>query len=409
MKVLHTSDWHLGRSLYGRKRDAEHADFLDWLLRTLVEEKIDVLLVAGDVFDTSVPSNKAQSLYYQFLCRIADSPCRHVVVIAGNHDSPSFLNAPQTLLQSLDIHVVGAITDNCEEEVIVLNDEAGEPELIICAVPYLRDRDIRVVEAGENIADKERKLVEGIREHYANVCAIAEEKREALGLHIPMVAMGHLFAAGGETVEGDGVRELYVGSLAHVTSAIFPEEIDYLALGHLHVPQMLNQSDIMRYSGSPIPMGFGEANQKKVVCLVSFEGRKASVVNHQVPIFQKLVCIKGDMESISQQLGDLIELEASIWLEVIYQGDDVMPDLQERLDSLLLGSKVTLLRVQNTRVMNQVLMKIQDIPTLEDLNENDVFEQCLIANEINESQRPDLLKAHQHILSSLHDEDAKAE
>ena len=240
MKILHTSDWHIGRTLYGRKRYEEFESFLTWLAETIQQNEIDALLVAGDVFDTSAPSNRAQELYYRFLCRVAASSCRHVVVVAGNHDSPSFLNAPKELLKALDVHVVGSSTESPEDEVLVLRNEQDAPELIVCAVPYLRDRDIRVAEAGESVEDKERKLIDGIRTHYATVAALAEQKREELGADIPIVGMGHLFTAGGQTVDGDGVRELYVGSLAHVTAGIFPACFDYLALGHLHVPQKVN-------------------------------------------------------------------------------------------------------------------------------------------------------------------------
>ena len=270
MKLLHTSDWHIGRTLYGRKRYEEFEAFLTWLAQTIQKNEIDALLVAGDVFDTSAPSNRAQELYYRFLCRVAASSCRHVVVIAGNHDSPSFLNAPKELLKALDVHVIGSATADPEDEVLVLRNEQDNPELIVCAVPYLRDRDIRVAEAGESVEDKERKLIDGIRNHYAAVAALAEQKREELGVDIPIVGMGHLFTAGGQTVDGDGVRELYVGSLAHVTAGIFPACFNYLALGHLHVPQMVNGSETIRYSGSPMPMGFGEAKQQKSVCQVEF-------------------------------------------------------------------------------------------------------------------------------------------
>ena len=225
MKVLHTADWHIGRSLYGRKRYEEFEAFLNWLAETIQQNEIDALLVAGDIFDTSTPSNRAQELYYRFLCRV---PCRHVVIVGGNHDSPSFLNAPKELLKALDIHVIGRASE-ASEEVLVLCNEQDVPELIVCAVPYLRDRDIRVAEAGESFDDKARKLIDGIREHYATVAALAEQKREELGADIPIVAMGHLFTAGGQT--GDGVRELYVGSLAHVTAGIFPACFNYLALG----------------------------------------------------------------------------------------------------------------------------------------------------------------------------------
>ncbi len=275
MKILHTSDWHLGRSLYGRKRYEESSAFLDWLNQTIEEEKIDALLVAGDVFDTSTPSNRAQELYYRFLCRVAGSCCRHVVVIAGNHDSPSFLNAPKELLRALNVYVVGSITDPLDDEVIVLYADA-KPEAIVCAVPYLRDKDIRTVEPGETIDDKNVKLVEGLKKHYADIFQIAEQKRTEI-IHaghdrIPILAMGHLFTAGGKTVDGDGVRELYVGSLAHVGKDVFPSSFDYLALGHLHVPQVVGSEEHIRYCGSPIPMGYGEATQEKKVVIIEFAG-----------------------------------------------------------------------------------------------------------------------------------------
>ena len=237
MKILHTSDWHIGRALYGRKRYEEFEAFLNWLAELIEREDIDVLLVAGDVFDNSTPSNHAQGLYYRFLCRVAALPKRHVVVTAGNHDSPSFLSAPRALLKFLNVHVMGSASDSPEDEVIVLPGPDREASLIVCAVPYLRDRDIRTAEAGESVEDKERKIIEGIRAHYREVCDCAEEKRAMLDKSVPIVAMGHLFTAGGQTVDGDGVRELYIGSLAQVRSDVFPESIDYLALGHLHVPQ----------------------------------------------------------------------------------------------------------------------------------------------------------------------------
>ncbi|MEM5788086.1 MAG: exonuclease subunit SbcD, partial [Syntrophobacteraceae bacterium] len=137
MKILHSSDWHIGRTLYGRKRYDEHAAFLDWLGELIRKESVEVLVVAGDVFDTGAPSNRAQELYYRFLCSVAGTTCRHVVVVAGNHDSPSFLNAPRDLLRYLNVHVVGCISGSCSDEVLVLRNPDGEEEMIVCAVPYL--------------------------------------------------------------------------------------------------------------------------------------------------------------------------------------------------------------------------------------------------------------------------------
>jgi exonuclease SbcD len=414
IRLLHTSDWHIGRTLYGRKRYEEFESFLTWLAEKIQENSIDALLVAGDVFDTSAPSNRAQELYYRFLCRVAASSCRHVIVVAGNHDSPSFLNAPRELLKALAVHVVGSVTADPEDEVLVLRNEQAAPELIVCAVPYLRDRDIRVAEAGESIEDKERKLVDGIRTHYAAVAALAEQKREEFGVDIPIVATGHLFTAGGQTVDGDGVRELYVGSLAHVTAGIFPASFDYLALGHLHVPQKVNGSETIRYCGSPLPMGFGEAKQQKSVCQVVFDQDEghlttASVQLIDVPVFQKLERVKGDWDGISNRILELSATESQGWLEVIYEGDEVIGDLRERLEVAISGTQMEILRIKNNRIIDRVLGQIHEEETLDDLNVDDVFERCLAVHEVPEDQRPELLRAYQETVSSLYEDDVQAE
>lgn len=411
IRLLHTSDWHIGRTLYGKKRYEEFESFLSWLEGVVKEKEIDVLLVAGDVFDTTTPSNRAQTLYYRFLCQVAGS-CRHVVVVAGNHDSPSFLDAPRELLKAINVHVVGQASKEPEEfekEVLVLRNEQSEPELIVCAVPYLRDRDIRSAEAGESVQDKERKLIEGVGEHYAAVALLAEEKRRELGADIPIVGTGHLFTVGGQTVDGDGVRDLYVGSLAHVTAGTFPVCLDYLALGHLHVPQKVSGSETMRYSGSPLPMGFGEAWQAKSVCQVDFSGRAASVQLIGVPVFQKLEQIKGDWDSISGRIFELSAVDSNSWLEIFYEGDEVAGDLRERLENAVAGTKLEILRIKNNRIIDRVLGQLHEEETLNDLDENDVFQRCLALHEIPEEQRPELLRTYREALSSLHEDDRMAE
>ena len=413
MKILHTSDWHIGKTLYGRKRYDEFEAFFTWLIETIEQEQVDVLLIAGDIFDTSTPGNRAQQLYYRFLHRVAASTCRHIVIIAGNHDSPSFLSAPKELLSALDVHVTGSLSGNPTDEVLALCDSEGNAELIVCAIPYLRDRDIRTAEAGESMEDKSRKLIEGIRDHYAETVSLARQQRAALLSSIPIIAMGHLFVAGGQTIEGDGVRELYVGSLAHVPAGIFPSDIDYLALGHLHVPQQVNGSSVMRYSGSPLPIGFGEAGQEKSVCLVEFD-RQISATSPAVrliniPIFQPLEHIKGNWQAIADRISVLSAENPSTWLEIIYEGDEMITDLQERLQSAIEGSRLEILRVRNNRIISRILDQIDDGGTLEELSVNEVFEHCLSASAIPAEQRTELWHTYQETLVSLDEKDVRAE
>lgn len=416
MNILHTSDWHLGRSLHGRTRYIEFQAFLDWLADTLEQHAIDVLLVAGDVFDTTTPTHRAQALYYGFLGRVAATGCRHVVIIGGNHDSPSLLEAPQSLLQALQVHVVAHVDAQIDNEVVLLKDAQGQPELIVCAVPYLRDRDIRSPQAGETLTDKEQQLKAGIREHYEAVVAAACQRNNTLPIAVPMVAMGHLFAAGARTIEGDGVRDLYVGSLAHVTADVFPSSLDYVALGHLHVPQQVGGVEHIRYSGSPLPMGFGEAEQEKSVCVVRMatdigqQGRYlSSVTLVPVPRFQRLRRLQGGWPALLSQLQDLVDTGLSWWVEVLVDSPEVVADWRTRLDEIIANTKVEVLRVRSYRRLEQALPARGPSETLDELTPDQVFERCLQVHDVPEAQWPSLFVTYHQALHDLQHADIDAE
>jgi DNA repair protein SbcD/Mre11 len=404
MKILHTSDWHIGRALYGRKRYEEFERFLDWLIGCIAAEGIEALLIAGDVFDNGTPSNRALELYYRFLCRVAGAGCRHVVVTAGNHDSPSLLNAPREVLRFLNVHVVGCMAEEPDDEVVVLHDAEGRPELIVCAVPYLRDRDIRRAEAGETFDDKGRKLVEGIRDHYRQVGDAGAARRAEQGGDLPIVAMGHLFTSGGRTVEGDGVRELYVGTLGQVHADMFPACFDYLALGHLHLAQRVGGSDVRRYSGAPISMSFGEAGQRKIVLAVTLENTGVTVKEVPVPGFQLLATVRGDWNRISGRIMELKRDAVPVWLEVIYEGEEVIGDLQERLRELTEGSVLEILRARNMRLVERTLSRMATEETLDDLSVDDVFARCLAAHEVPQEQQGELAALFRETVSALHED-----
>jgi exonuclease SbcD len=446
MKILHTSDWHIGRTLYEKKRYDEFEQFFIWLLNTLESENIDVLLIAGDIFDTGTPSNKAQELYYKFLCNVNKTKCQHIVIIGGNHDSASFLNAPQSILKSLNVHVVGAISNNIEDEVFILDilktPNAGlekitknilTPEiskLIICAVPYLRDKDIRTVNAGESLEDKAQNLIQGIKEHYSAVAELALKKRDELykkcidkkPAYIPIIGMGHLFAAGG--IAGDGVRDLYVGSLAYVNIEAFPKCFDYVALGHLHITQCLGGTEHIRYSGSPIPMGFGEAKQIKKLITIDFPENesenhiqqelclsaspvKPSINEVNIPNFQMLERISGNLDHITQKINELRTNHSNAWLEIEYTGLEIIPDLKAKLDEAILESNLEIRRIKNKRISESIIKSNFSQENLKDLNPNEVFDKCLEINKVEEADRILLKASYQEILNSILEEDTR--
>ena len=409
MKILHTSDWHLGRTLYGRSRYREFESFLDWLSVLMETHGIDALFVAGDIFDTTTPGNRTQELYYRFLQRVFRSSCRHVVVIGGNHDSPTFLDAPKTLLREFDVHVLGAVTGDPQDEVLVLRDAHGRPEAVVCAVPYLRDRDIRTVEPGESMEDKNRKIVEGVVRHYAEVSQLAGECRNDLGAEIPIIATGHLFTSGGTTVEGDGVREIYVGSLARIGVTAFPDVIDYVALGHLHVAQKVGGVEHLRYSGSPIPMGFGESSQRKLVLQVEFDDLTPRITEIPVPCFQTLERLAGSLDELTTSIAALRSSGSSAWLEIEYCGDEPASSVQEILEGAVEGSLLEIRRIRSSRSVRDALRQISEDETLEQLDPEAVFLRCLDARGTDESLRPMLIECYREVLRSIDEEDAMSE
>ncbi len=405
MRLIHTSDWHLGHRFHGRRRHDEQGRFLDWLAGLIETRGIDALLAAGDVFDTAAPGSRAQSLYYRFLHRLAGSACRHVVVIGGNHDSPALLEAPRELLRQLDIHVVGMAGDQPDKEILLLRDRQGTPELVVCAVPFLRDRDIRLAAAGETLEEKGRQLREGVRDHYQQVCAEADRLRREIDPDLPLIALGHLFVAGGQTREGDGVRELSVGGLDRIEGTSFPDCIDYLALGHLHIGQLVAGSATRRYSGAPLPMSFAEAGQDKSVLLLVAEGRKITAEPVAIPVFQALVTLRGDLDQLLRGVAQLKAEGSTAWIELHYDGEAVVPNLREQLLAAVEGSELAVLRIRNNRIYDYALQQDQEAESLDDLTVDQVFERCLESGQIEESQRRLLRGAFCEITEALANQD----
>lgn len=411
--LMHTSDWHLGRTLHGQRRHDEHAAFLDWLAARADEYAVDVLVVAGDVFDSVAPGHTAQSLYYGFLQRIARPGRRHVVVVAGNHDSPSLLDAPSPLLRGLDVHVTGVPGARPEDDVRVLERADGSLMAVCCAIPYLRDRDLRTSEAGESPDDRERQRVDAVASRYAAAAAYAEGVRAERHPDAPWIVTGHAFAAGGKTVEGDGVRSLYVGSLGGVPATVFPAAADYVALGHLHTAQTVGGRETVRYSGAPMAMGFDESDRPKQVMLVTWEGPGTPTVRPlDVPRFRRLARVRGDAASLLEQVRAHVGSGEATWLEAVYEGEAVPGDWRTPLAEAVAGSPVAILRSRNARPTGQVLTAEagdDEGAGLAGLDVDTVFGRCLDAHGVPEDQRAELWRTFREVRDTLADDDPKAE
>ncbi len=401
MKILHSSDWHLGKSLYTKAdRHTEHSAFFDWLLNSISEQNIELLIVAGDIFDTSAPSIQSQKMYYDFLVRVRNTSCRKVIVVGGNHDSASFLNAPKDILAALDVTVVGAIDEQTEDEIIVVNDSDGKPALIVCAVPFLRERDVSRFVEGEAYSDRSKKVNDSIRRHYEKIAALAEQKRSEIGKNIPIIATGHM-SVGIKSEGDDEVRDTYIGNIEAVSTDIFPATFQYVALGHYHIPSVLKKH--IRYCGSPIPMGFGEAGQTKLVYMLEFNP-DLKIETLEIPVFQQLESIKGDKELIKNRIEELKARKNSIWIEVTYNGKEFFSNLSDWLDEITADSNIEVLKRQ-TEFNLQIYLSSDDTTySLDELKPEMVFEKLLEKSNKPDDDRLYLRQLYNEILYGINNE-----
>lgn len=401
MKILHTADWHLGKKLEQCERTEEHQDFLSWLIEKLSAECIDVLIIAGDVFDTGTPSNTALELYYKFLRQVKNTCCREVIIIGGNHDSISTLNAPKELLKYFNVHIVGGVPEVFTDQIIPISNADGDVELVVCAVPFLRDRDIRLSISGESAEEREARLKEGICSHYNQFKEhIAPYKTKK----IPVIATGHLFAAGSSTSESE--KDIHVGNLGQVCGDQFPVEFVYVALGHIHRPQVVNKMKHIRYSGSPIPLSFSEYEDKKQVIVLEFtDGELVGIEEHEVPCCRKLIRIKGSLDIIKQKILLLEDqhLKYPLWVEVQVETESYIHDLDEQLNKLK-ENKAFIERFFPRQVRTKSTQTIESISNevlaLADLNPQEVFlKRCQV--EYGDAIPDDLLATFNEALEMM--------
>ena len=413
MKILHTSDWHLGQSFFTKSRKNEHAAFLKWLLQQVEAHQIDAIIVAGDVFDTGTPPSYARELYHAFIGELQGMQCT-LVVLGGNHDSVSVLNESKALLKYLNSHVIASTYGDLSEQVITLNDRNGQPSAVLCAVPFIRPRDVLVSEAGQSATDKRQALGDAIKQHYGalynealSLRASIEEKQAEQGSKnsaaIPIIATGHLTALG--VSQSESVRDIYIGTLEGFDAKGFPPA-DYIALGHIHRPQKVAKTEHIRYSGSPIPLSFDELNTQKQVVLVTFESESTTptISTLPVPRFQAMEVIKGDLKAIEAAINksDAITLASQtddavsatdnaispqdpVWLCIEVETEDYLTDLQQRIQGLLEGKNAEILQLKRKRKRTVNSLTEKQNVQLSELSVNDVFEARLALESIEDS------------------------
>lgn len=355
MKVLHTADWHIGQLFHEFDRSYEHSAFLEWLLLQLISEKIDVLLISGDVFDISNPSAHSIKLFYTFLRKaILNSPDLQIIIIAGNHDSASRLEAPKPLLESFNIHITGLVqkkedgTIDFEKLLIPITGRSGLTEAWCLAIPFLRIGDYPI------LPESQHKYAEGVKALYQQAYQFALTKTNN---ELPIMALGHLHVQSAEITDLDQSERQIMGGVEAISTSAFHKDIRYVALGHIHKAQRLGGQDHIRYSGSPIPLSFSELNYKHQVVIFDLARTGIEQLRSiEVPVAVPLLRIPSQHRPLKIVLKELEELPAvkkedafladhHPYLEVRVLLDEPQPALRHKIETVLAGKNVRLAKI----------------------------------------------------------------
>ncbi len=406
MRILHTSDWHLGQHFMGKSRQAEHQALIDWLLVQVDEHAIDAVLIAGDIFDTGAPPSYARELYSQLVVKLH---CAGValLLLGGNHDSVATLGENRSMLACLSSTVVAAV-DAAAAQVVVLPLRGGNGEAgcIVCAVPFIRPRDVLQSQAGQSAEEKQQSMQAAIQSYYQSVHDAGRARQvvltKELGRAVPLIATGHLTTVGASS--NDSVREIYVGSLNAYPTAAFPN-VDYIALGHIHQPQKVGGLNHIRYCGSPIPLGFDEARQQKEVLLVDLgaDGLTA-VTTLVVPRFQHLISLSGNLSELSGPIRTAAQggsADKPVWLEVTVAEDDYLSDLPARIEAMTQGLPVEVLRVRRQRGNTTASIAGELNETLDELSPDEVFTRRLAQEELTPELQLALGQRYRAVVAGL--------
>ncbi|WPO48966.1 exonuclease SbcCD subunit D C-terminal domain-containing protein [Pseudomonas sp. S1Bt23] len=349
MRLFHTSDWHLGQNLHGQERDFEHACFLEWLLRQLALNSPDVLLIAGDIFDTVNPPVKAQERLYDFIVSAHEQqPGLTIVMIAGNHDSGSRIELPAPLMRRLRTHALGRVLWlddgqlDSERLLLPLPDASGAIAGWCLALPFLRPAEVTGAHLGDD-------YLRGIGQVHEWLIAAANAKRQP---GQALVAISHAHMAGGSVSE-DSERSLIIGNAEALPASLFGPSISYVALGHLHKPQKVNGEERIRYSGSPIPLSFSEIGYQHQILDIQLDGE--TLVSVEPRLIPRAVNLQrlgpAPLAEILLQLAELPDIDLLAeeqrqpWLEVRVRLDEPQPDLRQQVESALQGKAVRLVRI----------------------------------------------------------------
>ena len=323
MRFLHTADWHVGKPLRGRSRMEEYARALEQVAQVAKDQRVDAVLMAGDVFDSPAPPPEAEKLVYNFLARLVSERIQ-CVLIAGNHDHPRKLDALQTLLESLGIHVRPEVRPPDQGGVVTLTSRDGREEARVAVLPFVAER--KVVDAC-TVMDAEHKWYEAYSKRIEQILAALTKGLPSSTVNI---VLAHLLVDGARV--GTGERELHLGQIYGVNPQQLPAGVQYIGLGHLHRPQEVLAPAKTRYPGSLIELDFGEQEQDKSVVVFEAQPQKAPGIE-LVPITagRRLRTVEGTLADLQR----LAEEGSDDYLRVRVKAEAPTPGLADRVKELL--------------------------------------------------------------------------
>jgi exonuclease SbcD len=398
MKILHTSDWHIGKKLYEKSIDSTLNFFFDWLIETIKTEKIDILLVAGDIFNNPYPSQTALSLYYKTLYELSKTQLKQVIIIGGNHDSASNLNAPKELLDVLNIKVIGGVPENTDDMIIQINENSDKPSIIVAAVPFLREKDIRIASRGLSYDEHKKSISLGIENFYKQ---IAQKIKTIAPVNVPIIAMGHLFVINSKNTENND-NDYYLGGLQQISLNQLPDNFDYWALGHIHKPLTVSKKQNVYYSGSPIHTSFDAVTNKNRVLIIETNNENLSVKSLEIPKFRNLVRFAGNFEYIAEQLlAYKNDKKLMAWADVQIIEPKKILDLDSKIEEL--KQKLTEIEIINfsynfTEVEEKINKKFVNTVELKDLKPLDIFTK--IIDNVEEQDQKLLLDTFKELMEN---------
>jgi exonuclease SbcD len=398
LKLFHTADWHLGHTLHGISRHYEHQQFLDWLLTELLARQIDVLIVAGDIFDSANPSAQAQTQLYEFLVKAKQQQAElDIILVGGNHDSANRLDAPSSILNALGIYVVGGLPRNEQNDIdwqrllVPLSNSAGEVKAWCGAMPFLRNADLPNNDADDPLIAGVKTLYDGLFTELQNKAQNGES----------LLMTGHCYMVQGN-VSDVSERKILGGNQHALPVDLFSDAIDYVALGHLHLAQTVGARDHVRYSGSPIPLSFDESHYVHSVLQVELTaGQGAKVTPLKIPRVVELLripdgknfaCLADILERLENlALSDLPEAQHP-FVELRILLDKPEPSLGQQIDEVIADLPIRLLKKTTANLGKETsLAELEKELRLEELQPLQVFQQCY-RNKYNEDA-PETLTA----------------